>query len=413
MVKKEKPMSKIGQLFKDLDLNEDFQKAPTKEKAFTHVKDQIPKAKGLNYMADLLMLPETKEGYKYGLVVVDLASNNFDIEPLKKKEPEEVLKALKAMFKRKYIKEPDSSIQTDGGSEFKGKMKQWMYDESILHKTALPDRHNQMANVESLNKLLGRIFNTYMNNMEIKTGKQYNEWTDIVEKVRTELNKARQVELPADWTKADYKDVDISIKPKFKVGDVVYRLLDAPKNALGHDQNTKAFRSGDIRWDVKQPRKITQVMPYSGPVPYRYMIEGIENASFTDKQLMLAPEQEKESKYTIKEIIGEKTEKKKKYYLVWWNKYKKDESTWEPETQLKEDIGEEDLKTFVSDFRKSKNKKKDAPVEEELVKKKPVKKEPVKKEPVKKEPAKKKEVKVVEEIKEEPQVRRSSRLAKK
>jgi hypothetical protein len=55
------------------------------------------------------------------------------------------------------------------------------------------------------------------------------------------------------------------------------------------------------------------------------MVEGIKNASFTDAQLMESKEED--TKYTIKKILGKKTQNKKDYYLVWWNGYKKDQST--------------------------------------------------------------------------------------
>ena len=343
--------SKIGDLINKLGIDETYTKPTKKPKQFTHVKDNIPLVENYNFMADLLFLPETKEGFKFCLVVVDLSNDDFDIEPIKNKTPSEILKAMKDMFKRKFIKEPYASIQTDAGGEFKGVFAKWMYDESILHKTALPDRHSQMSNVESLNKQLGRIFNGYLNKIEEQTGKSYNQWTDIISTVRTELNKIRDKKLPKNWVAHKYKQFDTNTKPKYKVGDVVYRQLDAPKNALGHAQPTKNFRMGDYRFDVKEPKKITQVLYYSGAIPYRYMLEGIPNASYTEAQLMLAKDQT-ESKFTVKKIIGKKTENKKVYYLIWWQKYLKKEATWEPKTQLEEDGLTELIKEYEKDSKK-------------------------------------------------------------
>ena len=99
-----------------------------------------------------------------------------------------------------------------------------------------------------------------------------------------------------------------------------------------------------------------QVIPYAGDIPFRYILENIPNVSYTEAQLMLAKE-EKESKYTVKKIIGERQQNKKKEFLIWWDKYLKSEASWEPEENLKEDIGEEALKSFVKDFRDSKKKK--------------------------------------------------------
>lgn len=139
-------------------------------------------------MADLLFLPETKAGFKYLLVVVDLASDAFDIEPLKNKESRTVLRALLAMFRRPYIHEPYSSIRTDAGTEFMGEFHQWLHDHNILHKIGLVGRHSQQANVERLNRTLGGLFNSYMNTKERTLRHEYREWTDIVDNVRDELN---------------------------------------------------------------------------------------------------------------------------------------------------------------------------------------------------------------------------------
>jgi hypothetical protein len=184
-------------IFKSLGISEkqnDLTKPPPKQKVFNKVKDNIPHVKNYNFMADLLMLPTAKSKNRYLLVVDDLATDNFDIEPLKTKEPKEVLQAFKTMIKRPYIKEPYASIRTDDGNEFKGVFAKWLYDESILHKVAISGRHKQLANVENLNKQLGRLLNGYMNMKEEELGHVYKEWDDkkILDTIRKDLNKLRQ-----------------------------------------------------------------------------------------------------------------------------------------------------------------------------------------------------------------------------
>ena len=46
-------------------------------------------------MADTLYLPTANLGYKYLFVIVDLATNKFDIEPVKNKEADTTFKAMK------------------------------------------------------------------------------------------------------------------------------------------------------------------------------------------------------------------------------------------------------------------------------------------------------------------------------
>ena len=154
MPKPEKVITKS--LIEDLGISEEFTTPLKKEKLFSSVKANVPLVKHYNYMVDVLFLPKEKKGYRYLLVVCDLATDQFDIEPMKDKESETIVKALKAMYKRSYIKEPEASIKTDAGNEFEGAFSKYLFKENILHSIARPRRHKLLANVESLNRQLGR-----------------------------------------------------------------------------------------------------------------------------------------------------------------------------------------------------------------------------------------------------------------
>lgn len=48
--------------------------------AENHVTNRIPLKEDYNFMCDILHLPEDKNGFKYLFVIVDLATDEFDIE---------------------------------------------------------------------------------------------------------------------------------------------------------------------------------------------------------------------------------------------------------------------------------------------------------------------------------------------
>ncbi len=338
----------MNDIFKKLGIDETFTKEVKKPKYFNKIKDNIPLQADWNFMADLIEMPMTKKRYKYLLVCDDLATDEFDIEPIKNKEPSTVLSALQTMFKRNFIKKPKYSLSTDGGSEFQGVFHKWLYNESIYHKVSLPNRHSQMSAVESLNKQIERVLNGYMNRIEEETNEPYNEWTDVLDTVRIYMNKLRKKpeHNPVTFSASYY---DTKYKPKFKVGDVVYRQSDVPLNALGNKQPTNSFRVGDYRFENKVPRKITKILYMSGQVPYRYMLSSVPRASYTEDQLILA-ENEKETKYVFKKIIDKKIMNKKPHYLIWWAKELKRNATWEPEAQLIKD----GLKDEIDEFNKNK-----------------------------------------------------------
>jgi hypothetical protein len=324
--------NQFKQIFSDLKIDQSLTNTVQKETSYNKIKENIPLVPNYNFMADVLFLPKDKKGFRYCLVVVDLATDAFDIEPMKDKESSTVLAAFKKMIRRGYIQKPYASIRTDSGNEFQGVFQKYLYDESILHKVAKMGRHKQVSSAESLNRILGRLFNGYMNSKEEETGKPYREWTDIVDQLREKLNAYRLKHYNDTPVTHDYPYPSIVANkpPKFKVNDVVYVKLDAPENALGEKQYG-TFREGDYRWDTV-PRKITRILYYAGNPTYRYLVTGIPNVSYTEKELR--PAKEKEEEYEVKQIIGKKKVGNKIMYKIWWKGYPKAEATWEPRENI-------------------------------------------------------------------------------
>ena len=367
-------MTTIKDIMRDIGVSNKVLKATKsiqKPEHFNSVKDNIPLVKDLNLQGDLLFLPKTNEGYKYLLVVTDLATNLFDVEPLKEKNATSVLLALVKLFKTsKYIKQPKASFSTDAGSEFKDVVDKWLYKNNIVHKVSIPGRHTQTSNVESLNRLLGRILNNYMSQKELDTGKQYFEWTDILDYIVKELNKVRKNKnLPKDIYDATYPDFNMvgteiktdekpvkttlqskyeiwngstdgkiynELLPKFRVGQMVYRKLDKPRNALGNKQSTDAFREGDFRLDIVEPRKIKRILYYNTEPYYRYILNDVPNVSYPESELRLATE--RREKFIILRLTGRMKRNGITYYKCVWKNAKQHRPSWEPRTELIKDI---------------------------------------------------------------------------
>jgi hypothetical protein len=264
-------------------------------------------------MIDIAEYPTASFGYKYLLVCTDLATRDFDIEKMKNKDSQTVLNAMMKMFERKYIDLPKYYMISDNGSEFKSVFHRYLYDKNVFHKQIPPGRHQQLAPVDSLINQLNRIFNAYMTSKEVESKKQFRNWTDIIDTVREELNKFRRIEpeelakLPPPLVQTTEKikvpkiiktkdekgnitkstvliDKEVFKKPKFKVNQNVYRLLELPKDALGKTQSG-AFRTGDYRIDP-EPHRISEIVYINGPGPtFRYILEGIPFVSYEEGQL--------------------------------------------------------------------------------------------------------------------------------
>ena len=321
----------MDKIFKVLGISEEHTKPLRIKKTFNKVKDNVPHIKNYNFMADLLFLPKTKKGYIYLIVVVDIGTNACDFEPIKDKASETILQAFQKIIKRKYLDKPYASIRTDDGSEFRGAFEKWLHDESIFHKIAAPGRHKQTGNVEILNKDLGRLLNGYMNSIEETTGKHYKEWIEVLPTVRKMLNEFRIIPEGDPFTDV-YPSPDV-VEPKFKVGDIIHRIADEPLDALGNKQPTKAFRTGDYRWDLT-PRKIVRVLRYSGKVPIRYLLENLSNVSYAEYELKKA--KEKEAHYQVESVSAKRSINGVKEILIKLKGFKG--KTWENYNDIKNDI---------------------------------------------------------------------------
>ena len=322
----------MNKILKELNINEKYSKPVKIKKEFSKVKDNIPLKADYNFMADLLELPETKKGFKYLLVVVDLATDEFDIEPITNNKSLTVVDAMKKMFKRRYIKKPYASIRTDGGAEFKDAFDKYCYENNILHKVGVAGRHQQTSNVERLNRELGRLFNGYMNAVEEKTGETFKEWVEVVPKVRTMLNDFRKKPEGDPFTDI-YPTADLTVQPKYKVHDVVYRISEKPLDALGRKQPTQNFRMGDYRWE-RIPRKIIRVLRYAGKVPIRYILENLPNVAYAENELM--PAEEKQAMYVVQSVKAKRTMNGVKELLIKWKGYKK--PSWEKYEDIKKTV---------------------------------------------------------------------------
>ena len=329
----------IQSIVKDLGIGdvEKFTQPRKEKKVFTKVADNIPQQEDKSLMADLLELPNTKQGYHYLLVVVDLWSREIEFQQLKTKEAAEVKKALIKIFNRGIVgplKSP-AQLQTDGGSEFKGVFHKYIFDKNVYHKKGLPYRHSQNSTVERANRTLGRLFTGYMNKKELETGKTYNEWTDIVDVLRDKLNdpSIRVIRPDKDPTKLPDRLEPPPKRPpqRYKQGDLVHRKLDYPENIFGKKQPTAAFRMGDVRYE-RANRKVVKVIPYQGAVPWRYMLEGLDNVSYPANQLI--PSELQQEVFRVKELIGRRQQGGKYEYKVWWEGEPKAKASWEPKENL-------------------------------------------------------------------------------
>jgi len=336
----------------------------SKIKKFDNVKENIPLIPDYNFMADLLILPRTeKEGYNGLLTMVDLATDEIDFEPYKTKEPKEILECMEKIFKRNYLKKPYASIRTDNGTEFKGVFHKWLYDNSILHTTNQPDRHRQMGNIENVNKQIGKIIQTYLGDLDLKNKKRNTDWIKILAVIREELNKFRKKNIPDTPYTHIYTPIQpqkYATEPIFEIDDLVYYPLEVPHDTLTgkiRGQQSNNFRVGDIRY-YQTPKKIKHIFIY--PKGFRYMLEGLNNVSYMERELLKYDKPIEEIQAEIKKIINKRKVNNRFQYLVWWKNEPKptinDENKWLPKSQLVAEGQQYQIDKYENNEKKKKKK---------------------------------------------------------
>jgi hypothetical protein len=323
---------KVGITEKQLTLS---QQQP-KQRVYNSIYNNIIHEEGFNYMADLIMLPQTKQGYKYLLVVVDLYTNGFDIEPLKKKDAETTLKAYQQMLKRNFIEMPQGTMRTDSGSEFKAVFNKFLITNNIIHRVSLPNRHKQTGPVENLNRTISKLLMSYIVHMEEKTGKDYNEWTDILSTVRTDLNKIRKETRIKEKKHLDLEEnepvYDSRVKQAYQVGDYVYNKLDWPEDSWQKKQPTAQRRMGDYNYS-REPKKIVRVILMNDAPYHRYLLYNMPNVSYSEDELIPVPEDDMQ----ILTKVGAGMVRGGKYHYLAHLSNKDYDTIWIPEHAIRYD----------------------------------------------------------------------------
>jgi len=270
---------------KNIEEVQQLLKVPIRDnkKDIPHIYNNITE-EGYQQQADLLYLPTDAFGYKYCLVVVDVATSKCDAQQLKRKTDLAVKNAFIKLYERNILEKP-TIIRFDQGSEFKGLLKKYFEDEKVIVKYSLTNRHRQQALVEQKNKQIGNLITAYQTNEELKTNKIVKRWVKQLPFVIKYLNE----NLP----KRNYDKLTNEImttkfsKDLIPLHSTVRYILDYPLNALGDKVDSK-FRSGDIRWS-RETSEVKRIV-LNPNIPPLYILNNKKGVAYTKRQLQVIKE---------------------------------------------------------------------------------------------------------------------------
>ena len=314
----------------------------------------------MHHQADLLFLPDD-EGYRYALVVVDLATHLCDSCPLKNKFSSDVKDAFETIYDRGIIEMP-KILTMDSGTEFKGDVLKYLKDNNVRYRYGKPKRHRQLAVVERTNQYLAKGLFMRMTAQELLTGEPSREWIEDLPKFVEYINKKRKREPPKEpkSVKSRCSGDDCTL---LDIGTKVRTKLDHPLDAATDKTLHGKFRITDIRWDPVV-RTITNIILHPNQPPFYQLDDkkrknGIDvTAMYTKKQLQVVPEGEETPStsvirgtptgYRVEKLLQKKKEKNRIYFLVKWRGFPDSQATWELRTELNESVPE-----LVKEFEKS------------------------------------------------------------
>jgi hypothetical protein len=333
----------------DKTLATELMQKPKKEKSVNMPTTDVFK-QNITHQMDILYLPDD-DGYKYALVIVDLALPRYiEARPLKNLQSENVKKAVLDIYaKSKYLKKP-LFLELDRGAEFAGNFKDYFITKCILvYKRS--GRKRQQSVVETANQILQKyLFRQMLSNEIYLDGDELvGDWVDnlqdllyLINHVKTEKMKNNEYTHPHSKRAIMSKNCKLIVGEGetldiIPIGTPVRVILDEPRNIQGIKEHGK-FREVDLRWENKN-RKVEQILLRPNQPPM-YLISGIKNASYTKQQLQIIPKDEilynieSITKFKIEKLVKTRKYKNKIQYLVKWLNYSDKDNTWENEENI-------------------------------------------------------------------------------
>lgn len=252
------------------------------------------------HQADLLFLP-ADHGFRYALVVVDVATGLTDAEPIKMKTAGAVRKAFEKIYARGVLDVP-MRLEVDSGGEFKNEMNDYLKDEEIWVRRGKPDRHQQQSLVERRNRTIGEMLFKRMTAQEILTGESDPRWISELSSVIEEINKQQKKKKKQPDPLEGSPRCEGDVCKLLEEGTRVRVALEAPIDVATGKKAHGRFRATDVRWHP-EPRVIERVVLAPNQPP-RYLVgypnsDKVERVLYTRNQLQVIPENEKAPSRTV------------------------------------------------------------------------------------------------------------------
>jgi len=245
-----------------------------------HEREQYTKYQVFNngiIECDLFIMPEFNK-YNYFIAFIDIRTRQMFVLPLKTKDKKTIRNAFeKALTYYKKIR----FIYCDAGAEFDNdEIKEFCRENDIFLRISRANR-NANSVVEAYGGIVKKYLNEILSVKSLQDKRYVLNWVNQIDDVVRAINKYNKTVYPKEFYETEWV---LPSDDDYKVGQKVHVIIDQPKGLLNNKKLHGTLRYGDLHFE-KTPRKITQVL-ISNKGGIRYLVEGINNASFMKKELL-------------------------------------------------------------------------------------------------------------------------------
>ena len=281
--------------------------------------------------ADLMILDKLSwynKGYKYLAVFIDLFSRFLWIEPLKKKTPDEMVKAMKNIFAKG--RRPNM-IRTDEGKEYSGKMVQdFLKEKDIYHLTAYNVYHANYAE-RVIRTIKGRLYRYFTKKQTLKYIDQLQNIVDSYNSSRHSFLKMSPDQVTLENQQELYEKLYLPTELKREKTPVIYKFEVGDKVRIPKERNP--FKKGYQQSWTDEIFVIDKRVPSSPPRYKLVDLNGEEiKGSFYSQELQLALD---DGVYKVEKILRYRSRRGVREALVRWKGYGAKFDSWIDSKQIK------------------------------------------------------------------------------
>ena len=270
-------------------------------------------------LAEVILIADKNQGYRYILTVIDIFSRYAWARPLRSKRGEEVANAFKDIFREGRI---PRRVQTDQGKEFENRHVRALFREHSIELFSVKSAY-KAALVERFNRTLKHRLWRYF------TAENKQEWTKVLQDAVHAYNHSvhRSIKRkPADVTSAD-------------VGDLRDEMLQRREPPKGKDdihvgetvrisKVKSVFDKGYLPNWTEEIFTVESVNRKHKPIMYKlkdYQNETVEGSFYRHE---IQPITKSDDVYLVEKIIRRKREHGEMWCLVKWQGYPASMNSW-------------------------------------------------------------------------------------